>query len=81
MTRAIAEFQFDLHLARGFFDVETCRELIAELRRSSSRPALTYANDNLGSVDERVRKVARLLPSPETVDVTNTFFRSFAIPL
>jgi len=68
VTKAIAEFQFDLHLARCFFDVQTCRELIGELRRSSSRPALTYANDNLGSVDERVRKVARLMPSPETVD-------------
>ncbi|HKB65146.1 MAG TPA: hypothetical protein VKC61_04770 [Pyrinomonadaceae bacterium] len=68
MTRAIAEFQVDLHLARRFFDVETCRELIGEMRRSSSRPALTYAIDNLGSVDERVRKVARLMPSPETVE-------------
>ena len=67
MTSAIAEFQFDLHLARSFFDVETCLELIGELRRSSSSPALTYAKDNLGSVDERVRKVARLIPSPETV--------------
>lgn len=68
MTKAIAEFQFDLHLARSFFDVETCRELIGELRRSSSSPALTYAKDNLGSVDERVRKVARLMPSPEIVE-------------
>jgi len=56
-----------LHLARSFFDVETCRELIVEMRRSSSSPALTYAKDNLGSVDEKVRKVARLMPSPETV--------------
>ena len=68
MTKAIAEFEFDLHLARSFFDVETCRELIDELCRLSSSPALTYAKDNLGSVDERVRKVARLLPSPETVE-------------
>jgi len=68
VTKAIAEFEFDLHLARSFFDVETCRELIDELCRLSSSPALTYAKDNLGSVDERVRKVARLLPSPETVE-------------
>ena len=67
MTKAIAESGFDLHLARSFFDVETCRELIVEMRRSSSSPALTYAKDNLGSVDEKVRKVARLMPSPETV--------------
>jgi SM-20-related protein len=68
VTKAIAEFRFDLHLARSFFDVETCQELMSELRRSSSSPALTYAEDNLGSVDERVRKVARLMPSPETVE-------------
>lgn len=68
VTKAIAEFQFDLHLARSFFDVETCRELVGELHHSSSSPALTYAKDNLGSVDERVRKVARLMPSPETVE-------------
>ena len=67
MTKAIGEFQFDLHFVRNFFDVETCRDLIAEMRRSSSSPALTYAKDHLGSVDERVRKVARLMPSPETV--------------
>jgi len=68
VTKAIADFQFDLHLARSFFDVETCRELIVELRRSSSRPALIFAKDDLGSVDERVRKLARLRPSPETVE-------------
>ena len=66
--KAIAESRFDLHLARSFFDAETCRELIVEMRRSSSNPALTYAKDNLGSVDERVRKVALLMPSPETVE-------------
>ncbi len=68
VTQAIAEFQFNLHLAGSFFDVETCQGLIGEMRRSSSSPALTYAKDNLGSVDERVRKVARLMPSPETVE-------------
>lgn len=68
MTKAIAEFQFDLHLARSFFDVETCRELISEMRRSPSSPAVTYAKGDSGSVDDRVRKVARLMPSPETVE-------------
>jgi len=68
VTKPTAEFQFDLHLARSFFDNETCRELISEMRGSPSSPALTYAKGDLGSVDERVRKVARLMPSPQTVE-------------
>lgn len=68
VTTPTAEFQFDLHLARSFFDAETCRELISEMRGLPSSPALTYAKGDLGSVDDRVRKVARLMPSPQTVE-------------
>ena len=59
---------FDLHLVKGFFDPETCRELIAELRRSPNVPAVTYGQGGPGSVNERVRKVERLMPSIETVE-------------
>jgi len=67
MARPESNSHFDLHLASGFFDAETCRELIAEMQLSPASPAVTYGQDEAGSINERVRKVARLLPSTETV--------------
>jgi len=67
MTKLAAKPHFDLHLARGFFDAETCRRLIAELHRSRSTPAITYGEGERPLVDERVRKASQLMPSRETV--------------
>ena|ERR1700687_903643 len=63
-----ANTDFDLHLVRGFFDAETCRELITELRLSPAGPAVTYGQGGPGAVNERVRKVERLMPARETVE-------------
>jgi SM-20-related protein len=68
MTKPTPDAPFDLHLATGFFDAETCHELITELRRSSAAPALTYGQGDAGSVNERVRKVERLMPARETLE-------------
>ncbi len=68
MTKPTSDSRFDLHLVRGFFDAETCRELIAELRRSPAAAAVTYGQGEAGSVSERVRKVERLMPPKETVE-------------
>lgn len=68
MTRANTDSGFDLYMVRSFFDVETCGEFIKELRRSPHRPATVYGRSDSGAVDERVRRAARLAPSPETVE-------------
>jgi SM-20-related protein len=80
---------FDLHLARDFFDAEICEALTAELRMSPANPAVTYKKGRVGSVDERVRKVARLIPAPGTVELVQqrlslyreTLIRHFGIKL
>ena len=58
---------FDLYLVNNFFDVKTCRELIAEMRSSPASPAVTYGQGSSGEVDERVRRVARIQPSEKTM--------------
>src|SRR5260370_39547944 len=68
MTKPPPASPFDLHLVRGFFDAETCRELITELRRCPGGSAVTYGEGGLGSVNERVRKVERLVPVRGTVE-------------
>jgi SM-20-related protein len=68
MTKPTSDAPFDLYLAEGFFDAETCRELIAEMRRSPSAPAVTYGQGSSGAVNERVRKVTKFMPSKETVE-------------
>src|SRR5712692_3560508 len=65
MTKA--DTDFDLHLVSGFLDPGTCRELITEMRRSPAVPAVTYGQGDAGSINERVRKADRLMPSRETV--------------
>jgi SM-20-related protein len=66
-TQPRADHRFDLYLLRSFLDAETCRGIIDEMRRSPVSPAIVYGRGDSGSVDERVRKVTRLTPSPETV--------------
>jgi SM-20-related protein len=68
-TKPDEEHRFDLYTVREFFDAETCRGIIDEMRRSPVRPAVVYGQGGSGSVDERVRKVARLAPAPETVEL------------
>jgi SM-20-related protein len=67
MAMVNSDTHFDLYLARNFFDLETCRQLIAEMRESPAAPAVTYGQDASGVVDERVRRVDRVQPSPKTV--------------
>jgi SM-20-related protein len=66
MRETNAAAGFDLYMVRNFFDAETCRELVAEMRRSPAAPAVVYGRGDAGAVDERVRKVSRLLPTAET---------------
>jgi len=68
MTKPTPASPFDLHLVKGFFDAGTCLELITELRRSPGGPAVTYGEGGPGLVNERVRKVERLVPARETVE-------------
>ncbi len=68
MTRANTDSGFDLYMVGSFFDVETSEEFINELSRSPHAPATVYGRSESGIVDERVRKAARLAPSPETVE-------------
>lgn len=58
---------FDLYRDGTFFDTRQCAELIAELAATPEAPANVYGRGPAGAVDERVRKVARLAPSTETV--------------
>jgi SM-20-related protein len=57
--------RFDPFLVRGFFDSKTCEEIIAEMRSAESGPAAIHGGSK--SIDERVRKAARVMPSQETV--------------
>jgi SM-20-related protein len=53
----------ELFLDAEFFDARECAELLAELRSSRGGAATVYDRDAPGSVDERVRRAARLSPS------------------
>ena len=69
MTMAEATARFNLYLVRRFFEARTCGEMMAELCRAQDQPATVYGRGESGSVDERVRKAARLIPSSETVEL------------
>ena len=60
---------FNLYQVRNFFEARVCREIVAELSTSPQDPATVYGRGNAGSVDERMRKAARLKPSAETVEL------------
>ena len=68
MTKPTPDSPFDLLLVTSFFDPETCRELITEVRRSPAVPAVTYGQGDASSINEKVRNVERLMPSKETVE-------------
>lgn len=60
---------FNLHLVRGFLDERRCSEMITELSHASEDLATVYGLGASGSVDQRVRKASRLIPSAETVEL------------
>ena len=57
---------FDLSIVRNFLDKEVCHKLIAEMRQSSTMPALTYGKGD-PAVDEHVRRVRQVSISPQTL--------------
>ncbi len=60
-----ATARFDPFLVRGFFDAKTCEDIIAEMRSAESGPAAIHGGSK--SIDERVRKAARVKPSAERI--------------
>jgi SM-20-related protein len=58
----------ELFLDGAFFDARECEELLAELRAAGGSAATVYDRDAPGSVDERMRRAARLSPARETVE-------------
>ena len=64
-----ADARFDLYVLRGFFDAGACGEFVEEMRGSAVAPATVYGRGESGDVDERVRRAARLTPSPETFEL------------
>ena len=58
----------ELFLDAEFLDARECAELLAELRASDEGAATVYDRDAPVSVDERVRRAARLSPSREIVE-------------
>ncbi len=59
---------FDFLVLPAFFDAQTCEEIVDELRLASGSQAPIYGQGPSGSIDERVRKAARRMPSAETVE-------------
>ena len=77
MTMPDEATHFNLYLARSFLDGQTCHEIVAELSLAAEGLARVYGRGEEGSVDQRVRKVARLTPSSEIVErVRRELFRA-----
>jgi SM-20-related protein len=60
--------RFGLLLIRNFLGEAERAALVTELRAAAGGPAAVYGRDESGSVDERVRRAARLVPSVETAE-------------
>ena len=67
MTTRLAT-ELELFLDAAFLDARERADVLAEMRASSGAAATIYGVGESASVDERVRKVARLAPSRETVE-------------
>jgi SM-20-related protein len=67
-TEPETDHRFDLYTIRNCFGAEACREIIDEMLRSAVSPAVVYGQGESGAVDERVRRVARVVPAPETIE-------------
>jgi SM-20-related protein len=63
-----ATARFNLYLVKRFFNERVCSDLIAELFRAPENHAPVYGRGEAVSVDEQVRKVARLRPSSEKIE-------------
>jgi SM-20-related protein len=59
---------FNLYVDRHFLDAGECRSIIAELRKSEASRATVYGKGDSAAVDERVRKVTRLVPTQVTLE-------------
>ena len=57
---------FDLHIIKKFFDPDTSRRLVREMRSAPLSAALTYGRGD-ATVDERVRRVSRVTVSENSV--------------
>lgn len=69
MNREELAASIELFLDGAFMDARECEALLAELCASRGDAATVYDRDAPGSVDERVRRAARLSPSRETVEL------------
>lgn len=58
---------FNLFTIQQFLSRESCERLIAELRSSAEAPASVYSREPTAGVDQSMRRVARVEPSPETI--------------
>lgn len=56
----------DLLVIKDFLDARTREELVVELRWAGGGPATVYGQAAAGAVNPRVRRVARIVVSPET---------------
>ena len=70
MTLPAAESgaRFRLFLAEGFFDAQTCEQIIDEIRAAWGGPATVYREGAANPVDERLRKTTRRMLSPERTE-------------
>lgn len=66
MTDPPAGAVCDLFIVRNFFDAQTCARLVAEMRSAQGAAATVYRGAATGVVDDRVRRVTRVVPAPET---------------
>jgi SM-20-related protein len=67
MGRDSSQTGFDLLVVENFLNHGECAELVAEMQHSPKVSALTYGETEAGAINEKVRRVARVQPSPESV--------------
>jgi SM-20-related protein len=60
--------ELELFLDDSFLDARECEALLAELRAARGGAASVYGRGESGSVDELMRRTARLSPARETVE-------------
>lgn len=56
----------DLLVINDFFDAQTRAEIVSEMCSASGAAATVYGREEAGAVETRVRKVTRVVVSPET---------------
>jgi predicted 2-oxoglutarate/Fe(II)-dependent dioxygenase YbiX len=60
---------FDLFFIREFFDAATREKILVSMRSANRAPATVYKDAGSGVIDERVRRLTRVLPDPDTIDL------------